>query len=87
MCGAWSQSDASRWRDSGSREKGIFLESALKMPYSGMKNYLEKAMKIIRLGELEFVPAGHEDPKSPGVWIKILLKKGDLLAGQLQMVN
>jgi len=44
-------------------------------------------MKIIRLKDLEFVPAGHEDPKSPGVLITILLKKGDLLAGQLQMVN
>jgi mannose-6-phosphate isomerase-like protein (cupin superfamily) len=87
MGGAWSQSEASRWRDSVSQEKGIFLESSLKMPYSGMKNYLEKQMKIIRLKELEFVPAGHEDPKSPGVLIKILLKKVDLLAGQLQMVN
>jgi mannose-6-phosphate isomerase-like protein (cupin superfamily) len=44
-------------------------------------------MKIIRLKDLEFVPAGHEDPKSPGVLIKTLLKKGDLLPGQLQMVN
>jgi hypothetical protein len=87
MGGARSQGDASRWRDSISQEKGIFLESCLKMPYIGMKNYLEKQMKIIRLRELKFVPAGHEDPKSPGVLIKILLKKGDLLAGQLQMVN
>jgi mannose-6-phosphate isomerase-like protein (cupin superfamily) len=44
-------------------------------------------VKIIRLKELEFVPAGHEDPKSPGVMIKILLKKDDLLAGRLQMIN
>ena len=44
-------------------------------------------MKIIRLQELEFVSAGHEDPKSPGVLIKVILKKSDLLAGQLQMVN
>ena len=44
-------------------------------------------MKIIRLKELEFLPAGHEDPKSPGVLIKILLQKRDLLADHLQMVN
>ena len=44
-------------------------------------------MKIIRLKELEFLPAGHEDPKSPGVLIKILLQKADLLADHLQMVN
>ena len=44
-------------------------------------------MKIVRLKELEFVPAGHEDPKSPGVLIKIILRKNDLLAGHLQMVN
>jgi len=44
-------------------------------------------MKIIRLKELEFLPAGHEDPKSPGVLIKILLQKNDLLADHLQMVN
>jgi len=44
-------------------------------------------MKIIRLKELEFVPAGHEDPKSPGVLIKVILKKQDLLAGHLQMIN
>ncbi len=44
-------------------------------------------MKIIRLKEMEFVPAGHEDPKSPGVLIKVLLRKGDLPEGQLQMIN
>jgi mannose-6-phosphate isomerase-like protein (cupin superfamily) len=44
-------------------------------------------MKIIRIRELEFVPAGHEDPKSPAVLIKILLKKNGPLAGHLQMVN
>ena len=44
-------------------------------------------MKIIRLQELEFIPAGHEDPKSPGVLIKVILKKHDLLAGHLQMIN
>ncbi len=47
----------------------------------------EEQMKIIRLKEFEFVPAGHEDPKSPGVLIKVLLKKQDLLPGHLQMIN
>ena len=47
----------------------------------------EEQMKIIRLKEFEFVPAGHEDPKSPGVLIKVILKKCDLLAGRLQMIN
>ncbi len=47
----------------------------------------EMAMKIIRLKELEFIPAGHEDPQSPGVLKKILLKKSDLLPGHVQMVN
>jgi mannose-6-phosphate isomerase-like protein (cupin superfamily) len=44
-------------------------------------------MKRIRLQELEFIPAGHEDPKSPGVLIKNLFKKNDSLGGHLQMVN
>ncbi len=44
-------------------------------------------MKIIRLREMEFVPAGHEDLKAPGVLIKVLLRKGDLPEGQLQMIN
>jgi len=44
-------------------------------------------MKIIRLEELEFVPAGHEDPKSPGVIIKVILKERDLQTGHLQMIN
>lgn len=44
-------------------------------------------MKIIRMREMEFVAAGHEDPKAPGVLLKVLLRKGDLPEGQLQMVN
>jgi mannose-6-phosphate isomerase-like protein (cupin superfamily) len=55
--------------------------------FKGILLFGEKKMKIIRLKELEFVSAGHEDPKSPGVLIKVILKKSDLLAGQLQMVN
>jgi mannose-6-phosphate isomerase-like protein (cupin superfamily) len=44
-------------------------------------------MKIIRSAELEFVPASHEDPESPGVLKKVLLEKHDLLDGKVQMVN
>ena len=44
-------------------------------------------MKIIRLQDLEFVPAGHEDPKDTGVFIKILLRRDDLPLGRLQMIN
>ena len=44
-------------------------------------------MKIIRIKELEFFPASHEDPKSPGVLIRRILEKNDLMTGHLQMVN
>ncbi|MDP3998651.1 MAG: cupin domain-containing protein [bacterium] len=44
-------------------------------------------MKIIRFDKLEFIPASHEDPKSPGVFKRVLLKKPDLLAGRIEMVN
>lgn len=44
-------------------------------------------MKIIRSDELEFVPASHEDPKSPGSLKKVLVKKDDIRQGRLQMVN
>jgi mannose-6-phosphate isomerase-like protein (cupin superfamily) len=44
-------------------------------------------MKLIRSADLSFLPAGHEDPKSPGVWKKVLLQKADVQAGRVQMVN
>ena len=44
-------------------------------------------MKIIRSKKSKFVPASHENPKSPGVWKKILLEKGQLIKGYVQMVN
>lgn len=44
-------------------------------------------MKLIRFKNKKFVPASHEDPKDPGVWKKILLGKGDLIKGEIQMVN
>ncbi|MBW2195813.1 MAG: cupin domain-containing protein [Deltaproteobacteria bacterium] len=44
-------------------------------------------MKIIHSAELTFVPASHEDPKSPGVFKKILLRADDFVQGKIQMVN
>ncbi len=44
-------------------------------------------MKIVRLRELEWVPASHEDPQAAGVWKKVLLKEGDFIEGHPQMVN
>lgn len=44
-------------------------------------------MKIIRSKQLKFIPASHENQKSPGVWKKILLEKEDLINGRVQMVN
>ena len=44
-------------------------------------------MKIIRFDDRVFVPAGHEDPKAPGVVKKVLAERGDLQVGRIQMVN
>ena len=44
-------------------------------------------IKIVRSAQLEFVPAGHEDPKSPGVLIKRLFRKNDMIEGKVQMIN
>jgi len=44
-------------------------------------------MKVIRSKALEFVPASHEDPASPGVVKKVLLCKDDLIEGRVQMMN
>jgi mannose-6-phosphate isomerase-like protein (cupin superfamily) len=44
-------------------------------------------MKTIASAGLSFVPAGHENPLSPGVLKKILLEKSDLQPGRVQMVN
>lgn len=44
-------------------------------------------MKIVRFQNLDFVPASHEDPKDPGALKKILLKRDDLPAGRIQMIN
>jgi len=44
-------------------------------------------MKIVRLQDLDFIPASHEDPKDPGALKKVLLKRGDLPEGRIQMIN
>ena len=44
-------------------------------------------MKTIHATDLPFIPAGHENPLSPGVWKKVLLQKADLRPGAVQMVN
>jgi len=44
-------------------------------------------MKVIRLNDLQKVPSSHEDPKDPGVLKQILLKRDDLDAGRIQMIN
>ena len=44
-------------------------------------------MKIVRFTDLEFIPASHEDPKDPGALKKVLLKRGDIPDGAIQMIN
>jgi mannose-6-phosphate isomerase-like protein (cupin superfamily) len=44
-------------------------------------------MKLIPFAAISFEPAGHENPLSPGVLKKVLLKKADLQSGRIQMIN
>ncbi|MDY6838240.1 MAG: cupin domain-containing protein [Thermodesulfobacteriota bacterium] len=44
-------------------------------------------MKVIRSTALQYIPASHEDPISPGVLKKVLLRKEDLIEGRVQMIN
>jgi mannose-6-phosphate isomerase-like protein (cupin superfamily) len=44
-------------------------------------------VRIVRAADRSFVPAGHEDPVSPGAWKKVLFAKDDLQPGRVQMVN
>ena len=44
-------------------------------------------MQKITSAEMAFVPAGHEDPLSPGVLKKVLFRREDLQPGSIQMVN
>lgn len=44
-------------------------------------------MKVVRFKDIEFIPSNHEDPKNPGVYLKRMLLKKDLLPGRIQMIN
>jgi mannose-6-phosphate isomerase-like protein (cupin superfamily) len=44
-------------------------------------------MKVIPFAARPLVPAGHENPISPGVLKKVLVEKADLQPGRVQMVN
>jgi mannose-6-phosphate isomerase-like protein (cupin superfamily) len=44
-------------------------------------------MRILRASDRSFVPASHEDPRSPGAWKRVLFEKADLQAGVVQMIN
>lgn len=44
-------------------------------------------MKVIRFEEITQIPASHENPKDPGVMKKVLLRRGDLFEGGIQMIN
>jgi mannose-6-phosphate isomerase-like protein (cupin superfamily) len=44
-------------------------------------------MKFIPFTARRFVPASHENPLSPGVLKKVLIEKGDLQPGRVQMIN
>ena len=44
-------------------------------------------MRIIPFAARPLVPAGHENPLSPGVLKKVLLEKADLQSGRIQMIN
>jgi mannose-6-phosphate isomerase-like protein (cupin superfamily) len=44
-------------------------------------------MKTILFDGVSYVPAGHEDPLTPGVWKKVLFQRDDLRLGRMRMVN
>lgn len=44
-------------------------------------------MKIVKLKNLKYIPASHENPKNPGVLKKVLFIYKDLLPGRIQMIN
>jgi len=44
-------------------------------------------LKLISFDAFSYTPAGHEDPRSPGVVKKVLLERGMLQDGHIQMVN
>lgn len=44
-------------------------------------------MKIVHFSSLDYIPASHENKKTPEVWKKVLLTHSDLISGKVQMVN
>jgi len=44
-------------------------------------------MKIVRGNTINFIPAAHEDSRSPGALKKVLIKKDDIADGKIQMIN
>jgi mannose-6-phosphate isomerase-like protein (cupin superfamily) len=44
-------------------------------------------VQIVYADDRSYVAAGHEDPRNPGVWKKVLLQRTDLRRGSVQMVN
>jgi mannose-6-phosphate isomerase-like protein (cupin superfamily) len=44
-------------------------------------------MQIIFAADRPTVPAGHENPASPGAWKRVLCQRDDLQPGRVQMVN
>lgn len=44
-------------------------------------------MRKFEFDDVPFEAAGHEDPRAPGVWKKVLWRKADLQPGRIQMVN
>ncbi len=44
-------------------------------------------MRIILAADRPTVPAGHENPASPGTWKRVLCQRDDLHPGRVQMIN
>ncbi len=44
-------------------------------------------MNTVRFHDRPYVPASHEHPDAPGVWKKVLVQRGDLIDGRVQMIN
>jgi len=43
--------------------------------------------RLVRAEAIPFTPASHELPSDPGCLKRVLVRKADLLAGQVQMIN
>lgn len=44
-------------------------------------------MKFVPASESEFVPASHEDPKTPGVLKRVIAMRDEFQIGRVQMLN